>query len=147
MEQIDEMMEKSVFLVEAGSAMVFYLWKENSSQPPEHRVSWEQGCTAVTFEVGRLDGRPVCVAIEWVRLNGHLVAFWSGAGKLVDYDMIEKFFEKKGWNPRWDNNTRPATTNAMNFHHCIQHVQELAKQGVKPVALSFEFHCHKDSSH
>ena len=38
--------------------------------------------------------------------------------------MVEPFFEKSECIPKWDNGTRFARTDAMNFHHCLEAIRE-----------------------
>jgi hypothetical protein len=55
-----------------------------------------------------------------------LVAFIEAVSQLVDHTVIDKYLEIN-CNPKYDNGTRQARTDAMNFCHCVHHIRNLGK--------------------
>lgn len=110
---------QTFFLVEANSFEAQCLWVEHAR---DGRVQWEQG-HGYAVTVGSLDNRPVVVSIMWNRLNGRWVAFWHACSQVVDHVMIDAWLGKH-FSGTWDNGTRRATCDAMNFHHCIHAMQD-----------------------
>jgi len=113
---VDPRFEDTEFLIEADDFAQHALWREWHD-----KVIWEQDSSGLLYSVGELGGYPVTVSINWAKLNGHRVCFYSDSSRVVDWTMIEEWLNKVCY-PRWGNNSRHARTNATNFHHCIHHV-------------------------
>jgi hypothetical protein len=122
-----------VFLVEATSHEYHFLWQEFSTEyltlpyaPVESekfkrwRVKWVQVTMGHGVTIGELDKRPIVVDISYAFLNDKKVMFYNGCSQLVDHKMIEEWLKHFTLDTvRWDNNTRWAHCDAMNFHHCL----------------------------
>ena len=108
------------FLVEATHNEWHTLWSRWCRRSDECREplfdNWEQlGGWLVT--VGRLDGRPVCISLNWDRLDGFLVCNWEATSELVDYKMVNAWLDKHFTGKTKDG--RRARCNAANFHQCV----------------------------
>ena len=107
------------YLVEATDSEHLAEWCRLSTQSPYRfdrkdirTVEWVQTSPGYTFEVGRLNDRPICVHLQWDYLNGALVCFWEATSRLVDYDLIYPWLETRFPNVH-------TTSNAMNLHNVI----------------------------
>ena len=85
------------------------------------KIQWEEDSSGLVYTVGYLSELPVVIELFWVTLNGHRVCFYNSTSRVVDWTMIKGWLSKVCY-PLWDGNSRHADTDAMNFHHCIQHV-------------------------
>jgi hypothetical protein len=129
--QDEDLFKDVVFLVEASSAEQHFLWKENfyekTRQPDLDRAkTWEEESMGHTITIGSLDKRPVCVTLFYAKINGHRVIFYEGTSQVVDHKMIEDWLQH--WTLktiRWDNGHRWAHSGAMNFHLCLDAIQDL----------------------
>jgi len=106
---LDLRFKDTIYLVEANSCEMLYLWKEFNTQ-----FYWEQDCSGKIIQIGELDNRPVNIEISWSKINGYRVAFWDACSQVVDYKMIEDWF--------LDNLPGVHRTDAMNFHQVIQYI-------------------------
>src|SRR6185369_11590419 len=93
------------------------LWNENDKS--ESPLVWEQDCVGMWEKIGELDGMPICISMAILKIAGKRILFWELTSQVHDYRMVEPFFEKNECIPKWDNGTRFARTDAMNFHHCL----------------------------
>lgn len=132
---IDPRFAETVFMVEATHNETHNLWAQWSKEGKEfcthgrfqdiyRRLDWEQDNPGYLYTVGWVDKRPVCVSFVWNRIKGHLVCFYEPTSQIVDHELVEKYINKifKG---TWDNGSRRAHCDAMNFGHCIQHLRSL----------------------
>ena len=115
-----------VFLVEADNFATFTLWRDHHGDPRPGAVvvrSWEQETRGVSVTLdwaGGLIKRPICIDISWAKLNGKRVLFYEGCSQLVDHKLIGDWLKKYTLETiRWDDGTRWAHCNAMNFHLCL----------------------------
>ncbi len=124
----DPRFAETFFVVEASSFEKQKLWEENKARRKARKpfnqmyVEWEQGRSGVGICVGMLAEMPVNISVIWDKLDGKTICFWEAVSPVVDYRMIEKFFEKN-CNPKWDNGTRQARVNVDNFHHCLHAIK------------------------
>jgi hypothetical protein len=126
-------LKKVFFVCEATDFEVHKLWeeyaKDNTMNPGKwntHR--WEQlGGWLET--VGYRYDMPICISVRGVILDGRLVMFWHATSVVVDHRIIDEWLTKEvfAFVPKWDNGTRKPDTNPMNFHHCINAIEELNK--------------------
>lgn len=122
-----ELFDDVVFLVEATSTEHHMLWCDRFYKPVADFTSvksWKQEGRGLMITIGEIDERPICVDIQWDWIEGKRVMFYYGCSQLVDHKMIEDWL--KYWTLdkiRWDNGTRWAHCNAMNFHHCLDAVK------------------------
>lgn len=130
-----ELFKDVVFLVEADNNAIFQLWREFSSESghprhPDRVVDWKQeslGKSAVIAEmVAFIPGeaiqckeRPVCVSIQYARINGHRVAFYYGCSQLVDHLLIESWIDHFTKDIKCVDSNRHAHCDAANFHNCL----------------------------
>jgi hypothetical protein len=118
-----------VFLVDASYTEHFFLWKENFHELTRQYYAvktWEDEGMGHSINIGEINKRPVCVTLFYTEINGHRVMFYEGTSQVVDHKMIERWLQH--WTLktiRWDNGHRWAHSDAMNFHHCIDAIQEL----------------------
>lgn len=101
-------------------------WRQTWDFPTQNKYTWQQINPGYLETVGEFHGFPVCISVNWVRINGVLVMFYEPVSRVVDREMVRDWL-KKTCCPRWDNNTREAHCDAANFHHCISHVERLCK--------------------
>lgn len=116
------------FLVEATHNEWHMLWSRWCSDSNECREpifkKWEQlGGWLVT--VGKLDGRPVCISLNWDRLDGFLVCDWEATSEVVDYKMVNKWLDEHFSGKTKDG--RRARCNAQNFHLCTHEFRNRKK--------------------
>jgi hypothetical protein len=129
MQSAEELLKQTVFIVEANSFEQHTLWqqhcnKENFRDWP--KMTWEQ-MHGWLVTVGKLDDRPVCISTSWVKVDGFLVMFWYECSQVADYVQTEKWLDEN-FTRKYDNGTRSATCDAMNFGHCISAIRELKAQ-------------------
>lgn len=133
------------YIVEATGFERQTLWNKYKDS-----VKWDERTTGMMKHAGRLtvqDGDspstlPVVMGLWFVVIDGRLVLFWEATSQVVDFRMVDHWlctnlphlFEK-------DMGVH-LSCDAMNFHHCVQHIQRenrekdataelsLAKEGV-----------------
>lgn len=130
-EEGEKYLKRTVFMVEANSFETFTLWSRwaNDSREKLHgyrHVEWEQLNPGALVTIGELDNRPVCMEFQWARINGFVVCFWNMCSQVTDSVMAEKWLDEH-FTGKWDKGTRRAHTDACNFHHCIDAIEELDK--------------------
>jgi hypothetical protein len=123
-ESAEENLKDTFFLVEADDFAKLRLWSENHNRA---EIKWEEGGCGYLVTVGHLNKRPVAITVTWDFINEKKICFWEATSELVDHKMIKEWLARH-FTGRWDNDTRPATTNAMNFHHCLHAIQESKKK-------------------
>lgn len=117
-EELEKFFKDTFFLVEADSFSQLKLWEEY----PKLQKFWQQQ-VGMSIVIGRLDDMPVKLCCMPVLILGKKVIFWELVSAVQDYRMVEPFFDKI-CNPKWDNGTRRARTDAMNFHNVISELRE-----------------------
>lgn len=155
----DPRLKDVFFLVEATSFEVITLWRNHSKEwlkgeslqmqcadiaLRSRRLEWEQDMRGLFVQVGVDMVRgptkdveaPTCITFEFYRIAGRLVAFWHPTSAFVSHNRIAQWFDTYCTPPDWDGG-RPAHTNAMNFHHCLDAI-EAANAAAKPVCA----HCN-----
>lgn len=115
----DERFKDTFFLVEATSFERLCLWNERGEQEV-----WEDQSIGYMVQVGTLDRRPVTIQIFWFRIDGRLVGFWDSPSQVVDHKMVEEWLDENCTPAKWDNRTRHARCDAMNFHLCIHAIRQ-----------------------
>ena len=127
----------TAFLVEADSFAVHALWGDhaaNSLYPsfnPRTQtrvyepVTWEQ-LDGWLITVGTIGKHPVCISITWNRINGHLVAIWYSCIQVTDCVQAEDWLAKH-FTAKYDEGSRRAWCDAMNFGHCLSALKERTK--------------------
>lgn len=114
----DPRLKSTDFVVEATNAEHFFLWREFHD-----RTEWKEGHLGYMETIGHVQGRPVCICLTWDVIDGMNVMFVDATSQLVDWEMVERWLDRH-CNPKWDNSTRQARTDAMNFHHVLHAAEE-----------------------
>lgn len=128
-ETAESRLAKTLFVVEATSFEQHCLWAETATESNCRRFEprrWEQVHPGWLVRIGKLDSRPICVSMRWNRIDGQLVMFWEATSQVVDTVQIEKWLSQH-FTGKWGNGTREATTNAANFHHCLNAIDDANK--------------------
>jgi hypothetical protein len=127
MDEKEKKMQETVFFIEANSYESFSLWKEYHQK----ELIWEQDLCGFCQVIGCIDGdkdKPVNVSFMFAIIFGSRICFYDVCSRFSDSEMVEKWIETN-YPKRWDNGHRRAMTNAMNFHHAIDHCRTLAAAG------------------
>ena len=110
----EERLKTSVFFIEATSFEKHYLWKEF-----EKETGWEQDLMGFGQMIGHIGkNKPVFVSFSFAKIHGKIICFYEVTSRYADHTMVEEWIEKN-YPVKWDNNTRRAMTDAMNFHLAI----------------------------
>jgi hypothetical protein len=117
-------LKNTLFIVEATSYEQHDLWDKWADK---QNKNWEQVNPGWLVQVGKLGKRPCCINTSWVKINGQLVMFYYQCSQVTDSLQAEKWLNKH-FKGKWDNGTRTAHTDAMNFHHCIDAIDEANKE-------------------
>jgi hypothetical protein len=128
-EKLKKRLKETQFVVEATSNEMYMFWEKFSDEamyknPNSNKFKFEQLNPGVAETIGYLDGRPVCISMFWYKIDGVMIMFWDCTSQVADHAMIEKWL-KDNCAPRWDKGTRLAHTDSSNFHHALDHVQEV----------------------
>ena len=124
----EERLKVTQFLVEATNNEWHTFWARWCKKSQECREplvhNWEQlGGWTVTVDL--LEGRPICISLNWDRLDGFLVCQWEAVSELVDHKLIEEWLDK--YYTGKTNDGRRARCNSSNFHHCIHELEAWKK--------------------
>jgi len=125
----DELQQKLIdvgYVVKASDDERFFLWKEYTIYELKKYVKkWEDDRRGHWQHIGEVDGRPICMSVDFATIDGMLVAFISLTSQLCDYKMLDEWMEKyipvAQYDAKKDN--RVKITNAMNFSHVIHEIQ------------------------
>ncbi len=125
------------FVVEATSFEHQALWAqhaEDSIYPPWNKrkncrayepLKWEQINDGWGVNVGHLDKRPICISVNWARIEDQLVMFWYPTSVVVDIAKCEAWiaahFKRQLGGPY------SQSCDANNFGHCINAINEANK--------------------
>jgi hypothetical protein len=63
---------------------------------------------------------PVCVAVEFAKIDGHVVAFYEGCSQVVDYRKVRAWVDKSFPQSK-------GHTDATNFGHCLSALREIER--------------------
>ena len=123
----EELLKETKFVVEATGFEVLCLWTEFSEEAQFKTdlnvYKWEQINPGYIIEVGRIIDYPVNISCSWNRINDVLIMFWEASSRIVDLNMIDVWL-RSNCAPKWDDGTRLAYTNAMNFHDVIGYIKD-----------------------
>lgn len=106
------------FIVEATSFEQHMLWEKHHKN-----MNWQQIHSGWLVTVGKLDGRPCCVDMTWAKIDDQLVMFYDQCSQVTDVLQTNAWIYKH-FNGTWDNGTRTASTDAGNFHLCLNAIRE-----------------------
>ena len=131
--ELDPRFADTIFVVEANSFELHMLWSMHSHDGsientcvPYRRYEWEPDCFGSTVKVGEIGGKDILITFFWNTIDGHRVAFYERCSWCIDFYQVETCL-LENCNPKWDGNRR-AHCNAMNFHHCLDAIDELNKK-------------------
>ncbi len=117
----EEKLKSSIFFVEANFFEVLTLWEKHKDE-----YLWETGRLGFCQVIGYISGhksKPVNVSFMFDKINNERICFFEVVSRYNDSEMVENWLNKH-YPKKWDNNSRIAITNAMNFHHAIQAIEE-----------------------
>ena len=125
-------LKRTVFIVEANSFECLCLWRDHAKQnrdprPDMTQQDWEQINSGWMVTVGKVGKRPVCIDVRWYKIDGCLVMFYDACSQVVDHRQVEAWLRKNFTN-KYDNDTRWAQCDAMNFGHCLSAIREHNEQ-------------------
>lgn len=132
--QLKSNLRSTIFIVEANDYERFALWRENADDATApliaNPVVWRQKNPGVMIELGTLDDMPVTLSLTWATINNCSVMFWYMPSVVTDSRMAEKWLDENCNPPTWSSGY-PARCNAMNFHHCLQAIEEYRERCMK----------------
>jgi hypothetical protein len=135
---IDPRFSTTFFVVEANSNETLEFWRDVATEAWAYgrhypggespkRYSWVQDSRGLVVHVGDFGGYPVNISCLWVAIDGRSVLFYYACSMVVHHGMIDDWLERH-CNPRWDGGTRRAHCNSMNFHLCLNAIED-AREG------------------
>lgn len=107
------------FVVEATAFETQCLWEQHHKQ-----LSWDSRECGFLSAIGRVDNRPVCLSLRFVKLDGHRVLFVHPTSQVVDYALMEAWLAVN-CAPKMPGSTRLARADAQNFHQCLHAIRQL----------------------
>lgn len=117
----------TVFIVDANSYEHLCLWRESAKQADrpliDNPVDWRQDNAGHMLTLGHLDGMPVTLLLRWDIIDGCRVMFIDSPSAITDSRMVDRWLEENCKPPTYDGG-RPARTDAMNFHHCLDAIRQ-----------------------
>lgn len=129
----EKLLKKTIFIVEANSFEHLSLWQQHSTQSPNQAsfgygkpLVWEQ-MNGWWIQIGKIAQRPICINLQFDKLDGCIICFYDSTSQLVDHAMIDKWLDKH-FKGEYDNGTRRAQCDAMNFGHCLSAIREHKKK-------------------
>lgn len=126
----EDKLRRTDFFVEANSFEVSAIWgkyvfdnpnkKDSFDNKDINGMEWIQDSGSFGKTVGYISTgkkRPVTVHFCWYAIGDKYVCFYNPTSRYVDWDMAENWITKH-FPVKYDNGTRPAMTDASNFHDC-----------------------------
>ena len=115
----EDLFEGVFYVVEATDREQLALWSDWFYRPVSHISKiklWNCLQSGKLITIGELYDRPIVLQIDYAILNGKRIVFYSPCSELVDYKMIDEWFDahRTTWNK----------TNASNFAHCVAAVSK-----------------------
>jgi len=104
------------YIVEGSTFRIWEKWNDELD-------SWEQGMGWLET-VGYINDRPICISIFIEKINGYEVLFWHATSELVDYKMIEEWFQLNH-SALWYTDRPGQHCDEVNFMHCINYLRDL----------------------
>lgn len=130
---MDTRLAATTCLVEATSFEELTLWQKHGNPLGAldgEAVNWEQLTDGWLPTVGWMDGRPIVVSLHWSLINSRLVLFWRPTSKLVDYGVIERWFNDKI--PQAYADQPNLVTDANNFHIVVHAIDRMNREARQP---------------
>jgi hypothetical protein len=130
MEKFYELLKKSCFFVEANSFEYHSLWRTWSVS-----TVWKEIPQGGLKEIGCIEGNPqlsVWVEFRFAELYGQTICFYCVSGRYADHTLVEDYL-KQNFVPKYDDGTRFAMTDAMNFGQAVIFSENKSKELPKVV--------------
>lgn len=99
--------------------------KVKSSNPK--RVAWEQISAGFGITIGHVGKMPVTVSFSFAIINGKKICFYEATSRVVNHKMIEDWLIER-FQLTHDNYCRWNHTDAMNFHNCVNSLDDIDKK-------------------
>lgn len=116
-DEIIEYVKDAIYFVEADSYARTMIWVDYSKDDNRYNSKyWKQNNQGFYCTVGELMGRPIVVELFQYHVNGKKIIMYSATSQLVDYAIIEEFFEKHF---EVYKNGQRKMTNSLNVFHAI----------------------------
>jgi hypothetical protein len=123
MESGEQKLETTAFFIEANSYEKLCLWREHHKE-----YGWEEDNSGIGKTIGFINddpNKPVVLNFFFAKIFGKRICFYEATSRFVDHTMIEEWIEKN-YPITWRGTSR-AMTDAMNFHHAVDHCRTLAE--------------------
>lgn len=89
-------------------------------------IPWDGDPQTQLICVGEMAGLSVNIRVRWVKLAGRIsVLFWEPASRIVDHDMIDRWFDEHCC-PR-DEQGNKLRADAAHFTQVVQHAMQVAQ--------------------
>lgn len=115
----DPKLAKTKFFIEATSFEKLSLWKDFKER--NDITNWVEDAQGIALEIGHLDKKKtqsVWLGFYFVDLYGKTICFYETTSRFNDSQLVEEWITKN-YPVKYDNDTRSAMTDAMNFHHAL----------------------------
>ncbi len=115
--QLRRLCDSTEFVVEADEFARFQLnrqWHE--------KVDWEFDPRCYKVDIGTFAGFPVTLNLQFTKLNGKRIMFYSPSSQVVDYEMIDQWLQAN-CNPTRFGGLNRAHVDASNFMQVIDFVR------------------------
>jgi len=109
-------LKSSLFFIKANSFEQHCLWKEYKDE-----INWEEDKRGFVERIGYIDedkNKQVLLLFTFAKIYGKRICFFEVLSRYSDSLMVEAYFTRN-YPVKWDNGTRNAFTDAMNFHLVI----------------------------
>ena len=120
-------LQSTKFFVEATSAEQHFLWKEF-----HEKTNWVEDNCGVSRQVGSIgndESKPVWVNFRFAEINGKRICMYEATSRYVDHTLVKNYI-KENYPVKYDNNTRLAMTDAMNFHLVVEVTEESSEKEI-----------------
>ena len=107
-------------VIEASREEYSYLYRTLKNS---ENFTVTENLSGVTVVVGTLMDRPICISIWNMTVNGKKVIMWEPTSMLVDYAMIEEWWDgnwpDKAYRDNGSRKNRSDASNAFNVFHSL----------------------------
>jgi hypothetical protein len=124
---IEEKFAETIFFIEANSYEQLAIYREFLKD--NRRGCYEQDGSGVLRTIGFINGdatMPVSVCFTFGYIDGYRFCYYDATSRYVDHTLVEQYIETT-YPRKYDNGTRIAMTDAMNFHDIYSAIEELKK--------------------
>ena len=125
---IEPLDDKIVELILPSSIMTSVKELNQKIKNAKHtRVNWEQISSGFMVTIGQIKKMPVCIRFRFAFINGKKICFYECTSRMADRTMIEDWLISR-FQLTNDNYTRWNHVDAMNFHNCVNSLDDLDKK-------------------